>query len=438
MADNAGTPPAPATPAPASAPVPVSTSEAPKSNVEVATERALANIREMGHAVPDTSDATSEPGERGRRGDGTFRPGPAKGEQREAQPAAPAANTAPDDGLEPQGEIEDEGDESDDSTTRGAGTDAEGAEDELLVVGPGRRDGEEVEIAAPDKETAERLRQWVNSAQRVDEVDSLREDAVAMRREVEEFQEMLATDPAGVVTQGLEGNPEAQRHLALYLLTRPDIWQQVRDTVMQLDDAERFEFVQAKVELERHTLADQFRSVAEENRAVDQNLRDVQSAVAAVIPPEVGEATRTQFFRDALRDIAAYADRHGRLTIDVRDIPLIIAQRLSANGIDPVQAASRIAEGNRNTRRNRSTENRTAAVAPAQRSASRTAPKPPQRTGAQMVQGARRRVVASAIPGGGAGAQGNSPEKPPFDPSLGTSATEQAIAWHRKRTQTSR
>ncbi len=425
MADNAGTPPAPVAPAPASAPV--STSIEPKTNVELATEKALANIREQGSAVPDTTDPVGEPGSRGRRGDGTFRPGPQKGEQDTA--AAPA----PDAGLEPQGDIEGEGDAEGDETTRGVGTDAEGAEDELLVVGPGRRDGEEVEIAAPDKETAERLRQWVNSAQRVGQVDEMREDAVAMRREVEEFQEMLATDPAGVVAQGLEGNPEAQRHLAMYLLTRPEIWESVKNTVMSLDDPERFEFVQAKVELERHTLADEFRTVAEENRAVDQNLRDVQSAVASIIPPEVGEATRTQFFRDALRDIAAYADRHGRLTIDVRDIPLIIAQRLSASGIDPVQAASQIAGSNRTTRRNRSTENRTATVAPAQRSASQAAPKPPQRTGAQMVQGARRRVVASAIPGGGAGAQGNVTEKPPFDPSLGTSATEQAIAWHRKR-----
>lgn len=422
MADIEGTPPAPATPAPASAP-----GIEPKTNVEIATEKALANIREQGSAVPDTTDPVGEPGSRGRRGDGTFRAGPPKGDQ-----AAPA-DAAPDAGLEPQGDIEGEAEQEGDETTRGVGTDAEGAEDELVVVGPGRRDGEEVEIAAPDKETAERLRQWVNSAQRVDEVESLRDDAVAMRREVEEFQEMLATDPAGVVAQGLEGNPEAQRHLAMYLLTRPEIWASVKQTVMQLDDPERFEFVQAKVELERHTLADEFRSVAEENRAVDQNLRDVQSAVASIIPPEVGEATRTQFFRDALRDIAAYADRHGRLTIDVRDIPLIIAERLSASGIDPLQAASQIAGSNRNTRRNRSTENRTAPVSPAQRSATTAAPKPPQRTGAQMVQGARRRVVASAIPGGGAGAQGNVTDKPPFDPSLGTSATEQAIAWHRKR-----
>lgn len=443
-----GNAPAPAAPAPAPAPVTIAPSNAPahngppKSAIELASEAARASIKEAGSAVPATGDPIAEPGERGRRSDGTFRPGPAKGEKAEPTPQkadAPAdATPAPGPDATADDLPPDDTEEGDELEGAPAGDEGAESEDELLVVGPGRRPGEEFEISAGDKETAERLRQWVNQASRVEEVDQVYEEAMRAKQEVAEFEDLLTIDPAGVVARGLEGNIEAQRHLALYLLTRPEVWEQVRDTVLSLDDQERFELTQARVDVERVQLKEQFQTIAQENRAVDNNLREVQSAVAAIIPPEMDEAARTQFFRDALRDIAQYADRNNRLTVNVQDIPLIIAGRLHLFGIDPVVAAKRITAPPAAGRRNRSTENRTVSRAPASNSAPQTPPRPPQRTGRQMVQGARRKAVAAAIPGVGAGAQGNTLEKPPYDPSKGTSATEQAVEWHRNRVKSAR
>lgn len=309
----------------------------------------------------------------------------------------------------------------------------EGIDNDLIVALPPRNEGEEeVEIEVTDPAVAERLRQLKNSAMRGDEARSVLDEARAAREQVEEFEDMLAADPAGMVIGALKDDPQSLQHLAIYILTRPDMWPILKDKVAALTDPAKFENMQLRVENERHELAQNFQSVAAERRAVQTNYTQLQSAVGLIMPPEMAEAQKGVFFADALRDIAAYADRNRMLTVNPADVPLILAARMTANGIDPVKAAQRLAAGRSAAGSNRGSGNGARDGKPASRGAAPPA-KAPQRTGAQMVEGARRRAAAARVPGGGAGAEGLGLQKPPFDPKLGTSATEQATEWHRQQ-----
>jgi hypothetical protein len=313
------------------------------------------------------------------------------------------------------------------------GAEGEGeAESDLVVALPARNEGEEeVEIEVTDPAVAERLRQLKNSAMRGDEARGVLDEARQAREQVEEFEDMLAADPGGMVLGALKDDPATLQHLALYILTRPDIWPVMKDKLAALNDPSKFENMQLRVENERHELAQNFQSVAAERKAVQQNYTQLQSAVGLIMPPEMSEQQKGVFFADALRDIAAYADRTRQLTVNPADVPLILAARMTASGIDPVKAAQRLASG-RATGSNRGSGNGTRDGKPAPKGAA-PRERAPQRTGAQMVEGARRRAVAARVPGGGAGSEGMGLQKPPFDPKLGTSATEQATEWHRQQ-----
>jgi hypothetical protein len=316
------------------------------------------------------------------------------------------------------------------------GAEAEGAAeeglDDLIVALPARNEGEEdVEIEVTDPKVAERLRQLKNSAMRGEEVRSVLDEARSAREQVEEFEDMLAADPGGVVIGALKDDPATMKHLTMYLLTRPEVWEAVKDQVAALSDPQKFENLQLRAQNERHELAQNFQEVASERRAVQQNYQDIQSTVALIMPPEMAEAQKGVFFSDALRDIAAYAERNRQLTVNPRDIPIILAARMTASGIDPVKAAHRVATGAGAAGKNRGSGNGTRDGKPAPSGAA-TREKAPQRTGAQMVEGSQRRRVAAAIPGAGAGAEGMGLKKPTFDPKLGTSAIDQAIEQHRR------
>jgi hypothetical protein len=311
-------------------------------------------------------------------------------------------------------------------------------DDDLIVALPPRNEGEdEVEIQVADKAVADRLRQLKNSALRGDEARQVLTEAQQAREQVEEFEDMLAADPGGVVVNALKDDPATMKHLAMFLLTRPEVWTAVKDQVATLNDAEKFENARLRAENERHELASNFQTVAQERKAVQQNYRDIQQTVGLILPPEMSEAARGVFFSDALRDIAAYAERNRQLTVNPRDIPIILAARMTASGIDPVKAAHRVATGAGAAGKNRSSGNGTRETKPATTGAASSG-KAPQRTGAQMVEGAQRRRVAAAVPGAGAGAEGMGIKKPTFDPKLGTSAIDQAIEQHRKSLETAR
>ena len=431
------------------APAPAATPGAPRvSAVDQATEAALSRINTSGSALPaaphhsTTQPRVEETGQFHRsavKEVGANIEVPVEGA--EGKPKAPPEGGQAAPGSEKTGAVgEDQEGRERAAAGQGEG-EGEGAgeevDDDLIVALPPRNEGEEeVEIQVADKAVADRLRQLKNSAMRGDEARSVFEEARAARESVEEFEDMLAADPGGTVVQALKDDPETMQHLAIFLLTRPEVWAQVKDRVASLTDPDKFELAQAKVNAERAELRENFQAVAGERRAVQQNYRDIQGTLGLIIPPEMSDAQKGVFFTDALRDIAAYAERNRQLTVNPRDIPLILAARMTASGIDPVKAAQRVATGGAASR-TRSSGNGAPGARPATRGAADPA-RAPQRTGAEMVKGAERRRVAAVVPGAGAGAEGMGVEKPPFDPKLGTSATEQALEWHRKRLESSR
>lgn len=409
------------------------------SAVDQATDAARTRLTTSGSALPaDPHHSATQP----RRETGEFHKSAVKevgadieipNEDASGKPKAPPEAGQGAEGDEKAGKV---GEDTEGGERAAEGQEgAEGAaevDDDLIVALPARNEGEEdVEIEVTDKAVADRLRQLKNSAMRGDEVRSLVEDARAAREQVEEFEDMLAADPGGVVIGALKDDPKTMEHLALYLVTRPEVWNNIKDKVASFSDPQKFENLQLRMENERNELARNFTTVAAERRAVQENYSQIQGTLGLIIPPEMSEAQRGVFFSDALRDIAAYAERNRQLTVNVRDIPLILAARMAASGIDPVKAAHRVATGAGQAGRTRSSGNGTQDGRPAPRGAAPPA-KAPQRTGAEMVKGAERRRVAAAIPGAGAGAEGMGIKKPTFDPKLGTSAIDQAIEQHRK------
>lgn len=443
-----GNAPAPATPAPAATPQTATPTPAPGtpalSAVEQASADARARLAATGTIAPaPPHHAQTQPRiEKGNEKGGQFVPSAVK--EVGANVATGEEETPPEAGqpaeTDEQQPIEGQEGQEEEQLLEGAGE--EEVDPDLLVEIPGRNPGESLEIAVDDPETADRLRQLANSAMRGEEARAVLQDAQQRVQQVEEFEDMIQADPAGVFERALADDPRTQAHLALYLFTRPAIQKLVGETLQKagveiVDDA-AFENLALRMENERHTLRENYSAVAEERRAVSANLAQIQAAVGAIIPPQLQDQARDVFFRDALRDVALYAEQHNMLTVPVQHIPLVLAARMAASGIDPVQAASRMqAALTGGGAGNRSSGNGAAGAKPAKNGAA-PPPQAPQRTGAQMVAGAKKRTVAAKVPGAGAGTGNPPPVIPPYDPTKPGSAIEQATAAHRAALQQGR
>lgn len=442
--------PAPASPAPASAPIrTVQTPQpiAPVSAVEAASQAARERIAQTGSALPDPT-APNEPGDRpahhaqtqNRAPNGRFStdrfaevgrgvPVPddeppasanAQSARSEDEPAAgpdaprpdPAAadgQTAPGPDRAPENEGEPTGEEVAPDDPR------------LTVPVPGRNPTDpDYEIVVDSLETAERLRQLVNAAMRGDEA---RAYVAEQMREIEAARDAITVDPAGFLLDTFRDAPEVVEHVALALLSQPGVWQRVAPRVLNWDDPDKFELDAAKIARQQYEMRDQLRTMAEQRRVVADNLRDVQQAVQRMIPATLDPDQQAAFYRDALRDLKDYADRHRLLTLDVNDIPLLLARRLAAYGLDPLEAA----RGLSTPARREAPASRTPSPALSSAAATREPPRP--KSGKQFVAAAEKRRRAAAIAPPGAGSPSNVPT-PPEGQSI-----EQRIAWHRQQLQ---
>jgi hypothetical protein len=168
---------------------------------------------------------------------------------------------------------------------------------------------------------------------------------------------------------------------------------------------------------------------------VQRNLREVQTAVDAIIPEHLTPAQRTLWRKDALMELAAVARQAQIATLDPLKIPTVLQARLAASGVDPSDALAAIDRAL--SGRSGSKRPTTPAAAPAStpRSASPSALASPATptSGTRTVQTLRaaheRRVAASAPAGPGVGA--------PSAPSLALPANaglDEAFALLRQRT----
>lgn len=411
---------------------PVTERPAPNASVTAASEAARALIASQGTAAPATPanpGATPEtpirevPGQP-RASDGTFgRPLP-------ADPTAPGAapDAAPATGQAPTTE-----------QTPAAGGEApvDGADAGERIVPIELPDGQALDLDVGDPQVAEIIRSSIETAR---DVDAIRTQAESQIADVVAIRESIAIDPVGFALAELRDSPAGQEHLVLSLLTQPEMFERLKPVLEgMLEDPRNLELARAKQVAARSTFAEQARHEVEQGRAVAQNVREVQDTCAAmarlITLPDGTPNTAVQqtAYNDMLRDLMAYADRANVLTIEPEYIPAILASRLTALGLNPVEAAQRAAEvraGRAKGARQRHTASATprAAALPAPPAATRQPP-----NGRTFVEAQQRRA-AVAIPAGGAGSPGvGSDLVPPKNADGSPMNSQQTFAWHREQ-----
>jgi hypothetical protein len=438
-----GTTPAAPAPAPGSAPAPravVTEEPAPadtRSAVEKASDEARARIK-AGQGADPTGLPTRKPTPRD-EDSGKFTDQPKK----KLPEPKPRTDTDPAHG-EPEAGLEGEEDEDERlegqerrEEDRGSEGQPEGEAQEEIdeeegpveIDLPGRRPGETVKMQFMPEEVEE-IQRLVKGYKRGEQVEAERAELNAREQQLADWQEAVELDPASAVARTLGNDPDALEHLALTILADPKMWLRVSQKVLAWDDPDRYELDAAKLQVEAANRRDEMRELAQERRVVDRNLSQVQASVAALIPSEgMSEDQAGTFYRDALRDLKEHADRYNLLTLDVRDIPLILASsgRLRAHGINPTDAAERIQEALSGTRR----ESRPAGGKPRTNGAPAPAKEdspPPAKRGKDFATGSQRRKVAAAAPAG-AGSPSTALTPPPGQ------TIEERTAWHRERMQ---
>lgn len=264
---------------------------------------------------------------------------------------------------------------------------------------PGRRPGDpDMEITVDDPEVAEALQRQRNGYMRGEEVKVERDALAKERAEQEEFADLVASDPVAFLTQHVPVDIRAET--ALSLLTDPKVWDLIRDDLPALlESEEKLELARAKLEVRRRDNRDMLRDRSVARTAARQEARTISEALESVIPEGLNEAQGERFVKDALRDLAAYQKRTGA-GIQTRDLPLLLADRFEALGVDPTQVAVALA-------RRAAGEQVTRPAGSAPRPAPRLAKAPvpgqaPQVTGKSLVAAQARKVAAAAVPPPGA------------------------------------
>lgn len=419
-----------------------------KSATEIASDEARARIAAGGSALPPgPGQPRVAPGNPagGQFAPSTVKPivepgaaaAPAGGPAAPAAPVAPgAAAPLPPENETPEAKQAREAAEA--AAAAGEETPeqiaAREAEEALTIALPFEAEGDEdaPTITADTPETAAMLAQLVEEATQGRESAIVLEHAQQQVTQINELREYASVDPIGFTVDMLGKDVEKAEHLALFLLTQPTMFERVKTKLQKLvTDPNEIRVMGSELRAKRAEMKDQATEQIQTSRAINENLRDVQATVASLFPSELTEAQRRVAFRDCLRDLQEYADQQGLVTLPIQNIPALLADRLSALGIDPEAAASRAAVAV--ARRGKTPTARAAIPAVPRRPAAPAAPPTGKRDGKTFVAGAVKRKAA-AMPGAGAGAPSSaaalfSVKKPDGS----TMSTAEAVAAHRER-----
>lgn len=305
----------------------------------------------------------------------------------------------------------------------------------LVVPLPPRNDGEEdFEIVVDSPEAAERLRQLRNGFLRGEEVRAERAELQQYAQQLEEQQAMASADPVGFLAS-LVRDPQALGRTALAILTQPEVYRAVANQLDDLTDPQGLRTLSAELRAWRSEHRDATREQLQTRRVVEENRRDVLAALDALVPASY-DAAQASLLADVLRnDLVAYATQHNLLTLPVEHIPAILANRLGAVGINPVEAATRLR--GIGSRRGGARGAAGPAQPPARAAAAPAAPNPagaPPRNGRQFVASSVRRDAAAATPPAGAGAPTlGGANTPPRNADGTPMSIQQTLAWHREQ-----
>ena len=346
-------------------------------------------------AKPEGGDAGGEGGEAPK----------AEGAEGSEAPKAEGAEGG-EGGAEGEGEGKGEG-EGGEGQGKGGEGEGEGAVDEALIVElPTRRPGEEaIKLALDSPETVERFRQMANEAATGREAQRVFEAAARKEAERAQFETTLRLDPVGFITENLR--PELQHEVALQLLATPEVWDLVAASVEEMLDPSRREVMQERMKARRYELKDQLKRQFDTSARLEANGRDLSVAVSHLVPDGYSKDQAALFVRDALLDLGRYSTANRLNHIDPRDVPAILAARLTAVGVNPVEAAAKLARLAANG------DGRLPA-----RPAAPAAPKKPVVTAATLQAADKAKRAAAKGAPAGAGTPGLAPAAPPAKTSL--------------------
>jgi hypothetical protein len=248
--------------------------------------------------------------------------------------------------------------------------------DKIVELPPLTPDGEPVRLALDDAETASLLRTYVNAGANATEI-------AAAQQEVEDTLLLMETDPVGVIRDRM--TPERRAEVAKVLMAYPD----VREAVMN-DERDP-----SQVLLE----AEQQRAAGIKRVQVRAYARDVHAVIARMCEGLDQEAA-TGLYNDLVRDAAELVKANRDQPFALADAPQLFANRLSLYGVDPADAAARLARGGLSPSRGNARSDDAAAIAAA------------RDTGKKFTAGRAARREFSAVPGAGAGARPAKVEMP--------------------------
>ncbi|HJX76259.1 MAG TPA: hypothetical protein VJ247_07860, partial [Gaiella sp.] len=316
--------------------------------------------------------------------------------------------------------------------------------DPLLVELPFTPEGatEPLAITADSPETAAALQQLSEDAVFGRQSRELIDQANRQLDEVQALRDYAQVDMEGFITDMVGDDLQAAKRLTRFLLAQPTLLNEMKPQIEKLlRDPNELRALAGDVATERAKANREATQQLETTRAVRQNLQEVQATVISMLPADMPEAARKLAFADMLHDIKRYADANSLLTLPVHQIPAILADRLTALGINPEVAASAAAAAlvrrggaSMTGRPALPAVRRPAPPAPKAPAAvvSAAAPKPKQ-PGTAFAKAATARAGA-AMPGPGAGSPGTAqPLTAPTNPDGTPMNTEQRIAWHRQR-----
>ncbi|MBA3645300.1 MAG: hypothetical protein H0W63_03910 [Gemmatimonadaceae bacterium] len=415
MAEDSGTAvAAPVAPAPVAPVAPAAPAGPQESAIDFATRQARANVEAGKSLLADT-----EPAKVSRDEGGRFTDQPRKEVGAGAVTGDESADSAPEAGQDAAGH--DEGSEVGAEPVEGDKA-ADGqleAEDPFVVEIPGRRpEDDPLQYKFETQEEVDHFRHLVNGFRRTEQLRAERAEVMEARTQQREFIEQLQYDPASVVREALADDIETQEYMALSLITDPRVWARIASKVEEfVNDPRELAAEGHRVRADIAERKNHFQEQQQFNRVVDRNVSEVKNTVQSLIPENLSDEAARLLYSDSIGDIKRYAEQQGLDIIPVEHIPAILAKRLAAHGLNPVD--SRTSTGK--------PAGGSQSPAPVARPSAKTLPeKPAPKTGAQFRKASQVRRAAAATPAG-AGSPGNAITPPP------NQSVEERLKWHREQ-----
>lgn len=321
-----------------------------------------------------------------------------------------------------------------------------GAADSLVVELPFTFEGAEkpFSMTADTPETAAVLAQLSEEVASGREARALVDQASQALQRQEDMREYSVVDPVGFLTDFLGNDAATAKEMALFLLTQPTLFNELKPTLQKLvSDPNELRALAGDVQTQRAAREKNATTQLETQRAVSQNLADVQRTVIALLPADMNDAARQNAFRYLMRDLQDFsegqnADRRTYDLLPVHHVPNILRDSLAALGIDAEAAVARaavsLAKGGGSLPPNRPGLPGLGRRTPPAVTSVVTRPKP---NGAAFVASATVKATAGSIPSAGAGTPGAAePLTAPLKADGSKMSTAETIAWHRGRIKT--